>query len=92
MAGLRPRPEQDDIRYSISSFRRDIQQTGQLQPATVAKPVQHKEQQDVPLPALVQRACPWIKTVCVKSGKPTSAADCNDCEFVKSTFCEMNPI
>ena len=84
--------KQEDIRYSISSFRRDIQQAGQFQVSADANPIQHTILQNVPLPALVQRNCPWIKTFCVQSGKPISVEDCNDCEFAKGTFCETNPI
>jgi hypothetical protein len=84
--------KQEDIRYSIASFRREIQQAGQLQPAEEVRLSQTEKQQNAPLPELTQRACPWIKTLCVQSGKPIPIADCHDCEFVRSTFCETNPI
>ena len=74
--------KQEDVRYSIASFRRDIQQAGMLQPSPDAQPMQDEIQQSVPLPAIEQRACPWIKARCVRSGKPLAVDDCNDCEFV----------
>ena len=83
--------KQEDIRYSIASFRRDIQQAGMLQPSPDAQPMPDEIQQNVPLPTLEQRPCPWIKAHCVRSGKPVPVDDCIDCEFVKSAFCETNP-
>lgn len=84
--------KQEDIRYSITSFRHDIQRAGMHRPSPDVQQMQDESQMNVPLPTLMQRACPWIKTFCVRSGKPVTVDDCHDCEFVKSTFCETNPI
>ncbi len=83
--------KQEDVRYSIASFRRDIQQAGMFRPSPDGQPMQDGFQQPVPLPALEQRACPWLRVLCVRSGKPVAIDECQDCEFEKSTFCETNP-
>ena len=50
--------KQEDASYSITSFRRDIQQAGTLRPSPNAHLAQDGFQQNVPLPTLEQRPCP----------------------------------
>ncbi len=76
--------KQEDARYSIASFRRDIQQAGMFQPSPDSYPMHDGFQQNVPLPSLEQRACPWLRVFCVRSGKPVAVDECQDCEFQKS--------
>ena len=83
--------KEEDSRYSLAAFRRDIQQAGMFQPSPDGQPMQDGFQQNVPLPALEQRACPWLRVLCVRSGKPVAVDECQDCEFQKSVFCETNP-
>ena len=78
-----------DPRYSVAGFRRDIQIARLTQGAADSKEFQ---QSDVELPVLKNtRACPWIKLLCVRSGKPMEYRDCVDCEFKENSFCETNP-
>lgn len=73
--------KQEDPRYSVADFRRDVQRSNLSLLDTDGQDGNHNDQPNVPLPVVVQRDCPWIKQFCVLSGKPVSIETCNDCEF-----------
>ena len=78
----------EDARYSVVAFRRDIQ----LARLTHAVEDAREERGlSTELPALEKWACPWIKLMCVRSGKPVPFRDCGACEFEKEDFCETKP-
>ncbi len=84
--------KQEDPRYSVADFRRDVQRSNLSQPSANGHNGNHKDEPIVPLPAIYQRNCPWIKQFCVYSGKPVEIESCNDCEFLENTKkCETNP-
>ena len=83
--------KQEDPRYSVADFRRDVQRSNLSQLNTNGQNGNHDDQPTVPLPAINQRACPWIKQFCVHSGKPVAIESCNDCEFENTQKCETNP-
>jgi hypothetical protein len=74
----------EDPRYSVSAFRRDIQRArvdGSSHAISEMPNFEEPTGSEAPLPRLERRACPWIRTLCVKSGRPVSLTDCLDCEF-----------
>ena len=83
--------KQEDPRYSVADFRRDVQRSNLSQPSANGHNGNHNDQPIVPLPAIYQRVCPWIKQFCVYSGKPVEIESCNDCEFENTKKCETNP-
>ena len=73
-----------DPRYSLAAFRQDIH-LAHLARATLDTPI---AEDDAPLPrvgfpSLEPPACPWVKPLCLRSGKPIALEDCQDCEFLK---------
>ena len=81
----------EDSRYSVADFRRDIQQAHLNRTAFDAQDFKEERQSAVELPRLQGRACPWVKLVCLYSGKPVALSDCRDCEFDKTKICETEP-
>lgn len=68
----------EDPRYSVATFRRDIQV------ATLTQGVAEVEESVRPeteLPTLDNRTCPWIRPLCTRSGRPIQIDDCSDCEL-----------
>ncbi len=81
--------KQEDPRYSVASFRRDIQMAN----LTQSVPDAHEDNQlqpgvvlQVALPVLEHRACPWLEVFCVRSGRPLPLNECRDCEFENNAF------
>ncbi len=77
--------KQEDSRYSVASFRRDIQMAN----LTQSVPGAHQDKQlqpGVELPVLENRACPWLELLCVRSGRPLPVNECRDCEFENNAF------
>ena len=68
----------EDPRYSVATFRRDIQVATLTQEAAE---VEERVRPETALPTLDNRTCPWIKPLCTRSGKPIQINDCADCEF-----------
>ena len=73
----------EDPRYSVTALRQDIfnarQFDGREQVDDAHQTLEFKEL----LPTLTQRACPWIKPFCIRSGKPVAVEECGDCEFME---------
>jgi hypothetical protein len=75
----------EDPRYSVSAFRRDIQRAREDDSSHAIPEMPNFEEptgSEAPRPRLERRACPWVRTLCVKSGRPVSLSDCSDCEFL----------
>ncbi|MDA1128517.1 MAG: HNH endonuclease signature motif containing protein [Chloroflexi bacterium] len=72
--------KQEDPRYSVADFRRDVQQSNF---ETDGNDERYSDQPNAPLPVLVRQDCPWLRLVCVQSGRLLAIDDCNDCQFVK---------
>jgi hypothetical protein len=60
--------------YSISEFRREIQQAVQADGSTIQKPVR-----EVVTAPQINWTCPWVKPYCTRSGLPLPAEQCR-CE------------
>ncbi len=71
----------EDARYSVSWFRQDIQLSRLPEESINGKVSLEGLEITVELPSLENRACPWIRRLCVKLGKPVSLEACQDCEF-----------
>ena len=71
----------EDPRYSVSWFRQDIQLSRLPEKSINGQVSLEGLEITVELPSLENRACPWIRRLCVKSGKPVSLEECQDCEF-----------
>lgn len=78
----------EDGRYSVTAFRRDIQLARLTQGMGDTK---EARELGLDLPRPDSWACPWIKLLCVRSGKPIPYRDCPSCEFGASKNCETNP-
>ncbi len=72
--------KQEDPRYSVAAFRRDVQRFNLESNAHGQK---FLDEPDVPLPMVVRQDCPWLRLVCVQSGRLVPINDCNDCQFAK---------
>ncbi|MCI0824362.1 MAG: HNH endonuclease [Chloroflexi bacterium] len=83
--------KEEDSRYSVTAFRRDILQSRTVQTPLDAKHGTEPQGTSVQLPVLDQLTCPWIRLFCVRSGKPTPVEDCCECEFRKTKKCETKP-
>ena len=68
----------EDSRYSVVAFRRDIEFARFTQGVTDAKDARGSE---VELPDFESGACPWVKLLCTRSGKPIPFRSCTECEF-----------
>ena len=78
----------EDPRYSVAAFRRDIQLARLTQAVDDAK---EARQLDVGLPVVDGWACPWVKLLCIYSGRPVPFRDCGGCEFRNHKHCETKP-
>lgn len=74
-----------DPRYSVAASRRDIQLPRLTQAVHDAK---EERQPSTDLPSLDSWACPWIRLLCVRSGKPVPFRDCGDCELRNRKYLE----
>ncbi len=81
--------KQEDPRYSVASFRRDIQMASLTQ--SVPSTQKDNQLQPVEFPVLENRACPWLELLCVRSGRPLPVNECHDCEFENTKKCETKP-
>ncbi len=72
--------KQEDPRYSVAAFRRDVQQSN-LEAG--AQEQNLLDEPNVPLPTVVRHDCPWLRLVCVESGRLIPIDDCHDCQFAK---------
>jgi len=74
-----------DPRYSLAAFRQDIHQA-HLAQATLDAPIAADEASPprIGFPSLESPLCPWVKPLCLRSGKPIAPNDCRGCEFLKT--------
>ena len=72
--------KQEDPRYSVADFRRDVQQ---FNLEADGDDRDYSDQPNVPLPVVVRQDCPWLRLACVHSGRLLPVDDCHDCEFAK---------
>ena len=77
----------EDPRYSVAAFRRDIRVARLTQ--AVADMKEAREHVDE-YPRLESFACPWIKLLCVHSGKPEPVSSCSECAFAGKTHYNLN--
>ena len=75
----------EDPRYSVSRFRQDIIEARPLGQPTNGYIPQGSQDTIVDLPRLEHSTCPWIRRMCVKSGRPVPFEECRDCEFNDGT-------
>ena len=71
----------EDPRYSVSWFRHDILKSNPGGESSNGHLPHEGLESAVELPILERLSCPWIQRLCVKSGKPISYENCEDCEF-----------
>ena len=71
----------EDSRYSVATFRREIQQSRLTEATADTHDFKEAQQPIAELPGLEHRACPWIELFCSHSGKPLPFQECRDCEF-----------
>ena len=84
--------KEEDPRYSVPAFRRDILLSCTGQGSLDAEKPPSPSESTVQPPILEHLTCPWIRLLCVRSGKPTPVQDCCDCEFRNIKKCETKPI
>ncbi len=72
----------EDARYSVSSFRRDIQQAGLSKDPHYPDNAQSGSMAPTPLFTLERQECPWIRPFCARTGRPVPVEDCTGCEFI----------
>ena len=78
-----------DPRYSLVAFWRDnvIARVDR----GIADTMEMREA-GVELPELKPSwACPWVKLLCMRTGRPIPFRQCEDCGFRGKEFCETNP-
>ena len=78
----------EDPRYSVTALRQDILNARQFDGFNHDGDADQKLEPKVCLPTLTQRACPWIKPFCVRSGKPVAVEACGGCEFIEDGNCQ----
>lgn len=71
----------EDARYSVSSFRRDIQQASLSKGPNYPDNAQLGSMARTPLPTLERGECPWIRPLCTRTGRPMPVEKCTGCEF-----------
>ena len=71
----------EDARYSVASFRRDIQQAHISNGLDYAGNAGPESMESTPLPTVERRECPWIKALCTRTGRPVPVEECTGCEF-----------
>ena len=69
----------EDPRFSVFVFRRDIRLARLAFAVDEAKSAQNGSDE---LPTLNGWGCPWVRLLCVRSGKPTPYGECPGCEFL----------
>ena len=79
----------EDPRYSVFTFRRDILLSNFIQGVADAKEAQES---DSTLPTHDSWRCPWIRLLCMHSGKPVPFRDCADCQFREDRSLESNSV
>ena len=72
--------KQEDPRYSVADFRRDVQQANL---ETEGDDGHFSDRPDAPLPVVARRDCPWLRLVCVETGRLIAIEECKNCQFVK---------
>ena len=77
----------EDPRYSVAAFRRDIQVARFTHGIADSKDAREGEADPSRTDAW---ACPWVRLLCVRSGKPVPFRSCVDCEFGRQDDCETN--
>ena len=77
----------EDPRYSVVAFRRDIQLSRLIEGVEAVKALRDF---DNDIPQFDTWACPWVKLLCVQSGKPTPFRECQSCEFRTTVICDEN--
>ena len=75
----------EDPRCSVSWFRQDILRSRPHEESTNGHIPHESLETTVELPSLEHPACPWIRRMCVRSGRPVAFEECQDCEFIQST-------
>ena len=78
----------EDPRYSVVAFRRDIEAARLTQGIDDIKGMREP---DYLLPQRDSWACPWVRLLCVRTGKPVPYRDCQGCEFQELSFSETKP-
>lgn len=71
--------KQEDVRYSVAAFRRDIQLAKLRQQEARLREVRGQS----PLAASASRdrwGCPWVALYCNRSGRPAALESCKGCE------------
>jgi hypothetical protein len=81
----------EDSKYSVSAFRRDIQQARLIGVEPSKSSTKEMQPRAVGLPKFEGRTCPWVKQLYVRSGKPMPAQECQYCEFEFNKICETKP-
>ena len=71
----------EDARYSVSSFRRDIQRTHISNGLDYNGNAGPESMESTPLPTVERRECPWIQPFCTRTGRPVPVEECTGCEF-----------
>ena len=75
----------EDPRYSVSWFQQDILQARPHEDSINGHVPHEGLETTVELPSLEHPGCPWIRRMCVKSGRPVAFEECQACEFKSST-------
>ena len=77
----------EDSRYSVAAFRRDIL-ISRFNEGVGDFKVFGESQTE--LPPIGRSPCPWVKPLCVRSGKPLAPIDCTVCEFNHAGYSEQD--
>ena len=78
-----------DPRYSVAAFRRDIV-IARINRGIGDTMEMRESEEDLP-ELKPSWACPWVKLLCVHTGRPIPFRQCEDCGFRENEFCETNP-
>lgn len=68
--------KEEDPRYSVAAFRRDIQLANIMEGT---QKVLEPNPAACQLPTLEGSVCPWLRLFCVRSGTPVPAKECTEC-------------
>ena len=75
----------EDARYSVSSFRREIQHANLLEGPEGPNDANGSQSvAPTPLPSLERRECPWNRPYCTRTGRPVPIEECTGCEFARN--------
>ena len=83
--------KEEDPKYSVTAFRRDILESRAPQAPSDPHDVPEPQASTIRLPILDHRTCPWVKLCCLRTGKAIPVQECCDCEFRYNEKCETNP-